>query len=133
MAQRVFCFVVVLILFFNVEIFSQGNPILIKLPLNYSTLNNFDFEKQLQMKYPTKDSIFIPQKLKCDSGSITVRRPLFVLFAPALSPSFYSNHLGFFCKKELQLEKITSVPFRFRLGSLDYVNYLEQKPNALKP
>jgi hypothetical protein len=133
MAQRVFCFVVVLILFFNVEIFSQVNPILIKLPVNYSTLNNFDFERQLQMKYPTKDSTFIPQKIKCDSGSITVRRPLFVLFAPALSPSFYSNHLSFFCKKELQLEKITSVPFRFRLGSLDYVNYLEQKPNAVKP
>ena len=48
-----------------------------------------------------------------------------------ISPSFFLfANLGFICKKELQLDKVIAVPLRFRLGSLAYVNYLEQKPNA---
>ncbi|HEV7780332.1 MAG TPA: hypothetical protein VGO58_03650 [Chitinophagaceae bacterium] len=44
--------------------------------------------------------------------------------------SYYPMSLGFICTKELQLDRITPIPFRFRLGSLEYVNWLEQKPNA---
>jgi hypothetical protein len=37
------------------------------------------------------------------------------------------THFGFFCKRELELEKMIRLPLRFRLGSLDYCNQLEGK------
>ena len=49
---------------------------------------------------------------------------------PALQP----KHYGLFCKIEEKIEIKSKVPVRFRLGSLDYVNRLEQKytPEAVK-
>jgi hypothetical protein len=40
---------------------------------------------------------------------------------------FYSCNIGFFCKKELLIEKATKIPLRFRLGSLQQCNYYEGK------
>lgn len=37
------------------------------------------------------------------------------------------SHWGIMCIGEYKLEKKTGVPFRFRLGSLEYVNRLEGK------
>ena len=49
-------------------------------------------------------------------------------FSPRIIPAnIYSKNLAFFCKAELQLEKQTKIPFRFRLGSMDYVDALEGK------
>lgn len=44
-----------------------------------------------------------------------------------INSSFYTEHFGIVCKKELQLEKSLRVPLRFRLGSLEYSNYLERE------
>lgn len=44
---------------------------------------------------------------------------------------YYSSNLGFFCKKEIQLEKITAIPFKFRLGSVQQCDWLEGKSVAI--
>jgi len=49
-----------------------------------------------------------------------------------LPQNFYNQNLGYFCKKEVQLQKLTTFPIYIRLGSKEYVDYLERKPNAAK-
>src|SRR6476469_9488086 len=45
----------------------------------------------------------------------------------AISPNYYTQHFGFFCKQELRVEKTLKMPLRFRLGSIEQCNYLEGK------
>jgi hypothetical protein len=94
----------------------------IKLPVNYGALFNFNFDIQLRLDDANVDSLK------------KVNQETLITFSRSIpDPAYYSRHLGFFCQKEIQLQKLTNVPVRLRLGSLDYVNYLEQKPNAGKP
>ena len=44
-----------------------------------------------------------------------------------VSPTFYSKNLAFFCRQEIKFEKVTKIPFKFRLGSVQQVDYLEGK------
>ena len=62
-----------------------------------------------------------------------VKKVYQVSLSMLVTPSFYCSNLGFFCKQELRLAKATNfrLPIAFRLGSLQYVNYLEGKPNTI--
>ena len=53
--------------------------------------------------------------------------PFTIQYSPLLNSDFYSTHLGFFCKKEIQFVKTTHIPLIFRLGSLQQCNLLEGK------
>ena len=45
----------------------------------------------------------------------------------SINSNFYSNHVGFFCKQEIRLEKKIKIPFKFRLGSVSECDRLEGK------
>lgn len=47
-----------------------------------------------------------------------------------VAANFYTNHFGFFCKQELKLEKVTKLPFKFRLGTVQYCDWMEGKKGA---
>ncbi|MBL7738407.1 MAG: hypothetical protein JNK14_04255 [Chitinophagaceae bacterium] len=118
MAQRVLGFVVVLVVFLNGKIFSQHTPVKnAGLPPLYSITNKTD-------RALPAISLNIPDSLLVWKYPVSLR---------AIPVNYYIQNLSFFCAQERKIEKITTVPLRLRLGSLDYVNYLEQKPNAPPP
>lgn len=41
-----------------------------------------------------------------------------------------SESLPFFCRIEHDLGKKTRIPFKFRLGSVEYVDWMEGKPGC---
>ncbi|MBL7742279.1 MAG: hypothetical protein JNN00_02285 [Chitinophagaceae bacterium] len=126
MAQRVFGFVVVFIMVLGGKIFSQearGEK-----PGSFS-LTDYSFAGTIHYRTCFK-RIGLNTHLKSAICYDSLNgRTTFTLAKP-FPASFYIQNLGFFCKQELNIEKVTSVPFRFRIGSLDYVDYLEQKPNT---
>ena len=123
MRQRNYCFIVVLLLMFQGEIFGQADRVIFPA----KKLENRPIYGGIR---PPLLTFSVTSYLGYSEDAPS--RPKFILLN-ILPGSYYSKYLGFFCKKELQLDKVMAVPIRFRLGSLEYVNYLEQKPNAFKP
>jgi len=112
-SQRVYQFLVVLLLILPGKNFSQQQMPLIAqkiphAPQSFPVLNSYGTHYFQSFKK-------IPG-YNLNSDSICV-----------INSNFYANHLGFFCRGELLFEKMTYIPLRFRLGSLDYVNRMEGK------
>ncbi len=76
----------------------------------------------------------LPAFAQTAKDSVAKEKPLF--FNPRLNAvktvtvipqNFTASHLPFFCDKEWKLEKVTKIPFRFRLGSVAYCDKMEGK------
>ncbi|HVF82062.1 MAG TPA: hypothetical protein VM884_09020 [Flavisolibacter sp.] len=66
--------------------------------------------------------LHLPSSTHSGAGSISLK---------VLPQNFYNKSLSFVCKKEVQLQKLVSLPVYIRIGAKDYVDYLEKKPNAI--
>ncbi len=92
--------------------------------------------KAAVVKYPI--AVFSGQhikKMSWEPAALTINKSaagIAPVMYPLLNPAYYAQHLGFFCKKELQIEKRIKIPFKFRLGSVQYCDWMEGKPNAVK-
>jgi hypothetical protein len=62
------------------------------------------------------------QQFSLPEQSTMARQPICVL-----SADYYVTRLGFFCKEEINFEKATKIPFKFRLGSVAECDWLEGK------
>jgi hypothetical protein len=136
MRQRTRYFLVVLLLMFAGNIFAQIN----------STSNSYLETKDIKT-FTVCDSLLPPWLCSAKFKKIIVvpaepslnfcwgppiYKPAFNLLPP-IAKDFSTSQLGIVCRKEFEFEKKTSIPLRLRIGSLDYTNYMERKPNALKP
>ncbi|HTQ63635.1 MAG TPA: hypothetical protein VMI12_02505 [Puia sp.] len=120
--QRRISFIVVLIFIVTLKTFGQENVFRNNEILPAKNLwNGFksgDLSVSYTRNYPVMAS-FRPTPVLPSVSENNLQRIL-----PA---DFYVQHIGYFCKKEWEFEKSVHIPLRFRLGSLEYCNYLEGK------
>ena len=58
---------------------------------------------------------------------ITSRQPNGGFVIKPIKPAHATSTYGFFCRQELKMDKLTAMPVRFRLGSMEQCNQLEGK------
>ncbi len=74
-----------------------------------------------QFKKPTKTKNVNPQSIITDTKTVSKPAPNMKAF------NSYKPVLGWFCYREIEIQKALKLPIFFRLGSKNYVDYLEGK------
>jgi len=123
MAQRSISFLVVWLLMFSVVTFSQEK---------FQELINYS-EKPIKPgnSLDKKMTIFnMTGKGLLQASPYTLgyyQKPRISIY-----PTYYYDHSGFFCQREMDLRKISPLIPKIRLGLIDFVDWMEGKPNAVR-
>jgi len=132
MLQRTKFFIVVWLLTSSVTIFGQENPQnvgkklignkeILKSTLYRIRQDDIESNQVNISKNVFKKEHYTKVKLLVDYN---FAGPVYqIIYAP--NPVSYLKDLGWMCIKEAQFEKATHIPLRLRLGSLNYVDWME--------
>ena len=76
-------------------------------------------------------NILYPARMPLPVLGFNAKVPLNQQFPKTIIPgNFYTQQLGFMCRQELKFEAITKIPFKFRLGSVQYCDWMEGKKKS---
>src|SRR5690349_16413325 len=89
-----------------------------------STPGMISIMKSARPAFIRRTSLHLPVRPLAAPVMRQVPRPAPQFLPP---PDIYTRQFGFFCRQELQFEKTTRIPLRFRLCSLAHSNALEGK------
>ncbi|WP_276505023.1 hypothetical protein [Terrimonas pollutisoli] len=122
MPERIFSFLVVLILLCCSDIFGQEKNV--ENFCKNAAVKPFRERPAGDLNHILKFSKnYFPPSYSLPKGSTYKLPQTIALAKPIFSQNaFNKEELSFFCRKEWQFEKATSVPLRVRLGSLEYTN-----------
>jgi len=139
-SQRDSCFIVVLLLIFSSNVLAQqpaprdgknpSHPLRQKeifVGINDTIPSSFFKRVAIPIRRIEENNLFFPVEHTPGNTMVIVE------FGPLSHLRYVGNipvkptQLPFFCEKEIQFEKLSSIPLRLRLGSLEYVNKLEGK------
>lgn len=103
--------------------------LLAQITVSTNSKNYNFFQKQLLEK---PQSINFIQQIELFTLKLNQNEPIPLWrHSPTRMPLAYAyKDLAFFCKIEVQLEKAAKLPVKFRLGSVDYVDFLEGKRDS---
>ncbi len=89
---------------------------------------SLSFIEQLLQQTPS-ESLFGATNLPLlEKATVSKKNSKTIGTTSQVMPLVYAyKDLALFCKLEVQLEKVVKLPIKFRLGSVDYVDWLEGK------